>query len=68
MGKPTGFLEIEREMPPRRSVEERVRDYQEIYLALPENTLRAQGARCMDCGGSLLPSGLPSAKHHPGLE
>ncbi|MCX5733487.1 MAG: glutamate synthase subunit beta [candidate division NC10 bacterium] len=59
MGKPTGFLEIEREMPPRRSVEERVRDYQEIYLTLPENTLRAQGARCMDCGVPFCHQGCP---------
>ena len=59
VGKPTGFLEIEREMPQRRSVEERVRDYQEIYLALPENTLRAQGARCMDCGVPFCHQGCP---------
>ena len=59
VGKPTGFLEIEREMPPRRSVEERVRDYHEIYLALPENTLRAQGARCMDCGVPFCHQGCP---------
>ncbi|MEI8188865.1 MAG: glutamate synthase subunit beta, partial [candidate division NC10 bacterium] len=59
MGKPTGFLEIEREMPPRRSVEERVRDYQEIYLALPDDTLRAQGARCMDCGVPFCYQGCP---------
>jgi glutamate synthase (NADPH/NADH) small chain len=59
VGKPTGFLEIEREMPPRRSVKERVRDYQEIYLALPENTLRAQGARCMDCGVPFCHQGCP---------
>lgn len=59
MGKPTGFLEIEREMPPRRSVEERVRDYQEIYLALPDDTLRAQGARCMDCGVPFCHQGCP---------
>jgi len=59
VGKPTGFLEIEREMPPRRSVEERVRDYREIYLALPEDTLRAQGARCMDCGVPFCLQGCP---------
>ena len=59
MGNPTGFLEIEREMPQRRSVEERVRDYHEIYLALPENTLRAQGARCMDCGVPFCHQGCP---------
>ena len=50
MGKPTGFLEIGRELPKRRSVEERVRDWREIYLDFPKEKLRSQGARCMDCG------------------
>ena len=59
MGKPTGFLEIAREMPRRRPVEERVRDWQEIYLGLPEESLRAQGARCMDCGVPFCHQGCP---------
>ena len=59
MGKPTGFLEIAREMPPRRPVEERVRDWQEIYLGLPEESLRSQGARCMDCGVPFCHQGCP---------
>jgi len=59
VGKPTGFLEIAREMPPRRPVEERVRDWQEIYLGLPEESLRAQGARCMDCGVPFCHQGCP---------
>jgi glutamate synthase (NADPH) small chain len=59
VGKPTGFLEIAREMPPRRPVEERVRDWQEIYLDFPEESLRAQGARCMDCGVPFCHQGCP---------
>ena len=59
MGKPTGFLEIDREMPPRRPVKERVRDWQEIYLDLPEESLRAQAARCMDCGVPFCHQGCP---------
>lgn len=50
MGDPKGFLKIRREVPKRRAVEERVRDWREIYQPLPEETLKAQGARCMDCG------------------
>jgi glutamate synthase (NADPH/NADH) small chain len=50
MGKPTGFKEIAREMPKRRDVKLRVADWNEVYLDLPEDKLRKQGARCMDCG------------------
>jgi len=59
MGKPTGFLEIGRELPKRRSVEERVRDWREIYLDFPKEKLRAQGARCMDCGIPFCHQGCP---------
>jgi glutamate synthase (NADPH/NADH) small chain len=50
MGKPTGFKEIDRETPKRRPVELRILDWNEIYIDFPEDKLRAQGARCMDCG------------------
>jgi glutamate synthase (NADPH/NADH) small chain len=50
MGKPTGFKEIAREMPKRRDVKLRLADWNEVYLDLPEDKLRKQGARCMDCG------------------
>jgi glutamate synthase (NADPH) small chain len=50
MGKPTGFLEIERELPRDFSPRERVRHWQEFHEHMPEEKLRAQGARCMDCG------------------
>ncbi len=50
MGDPKGFLKIRREVPKRRAVEERIHDWREIYEPLPEETLKAQGARCMDCG------------------
>lgn len=59
MGKPTGFLEIGRELPKRRPVEERVKDWQEIYLDFPKEKLRAQGARCMDCGIPFCHQGCP---------
>ena len=45
MGKPTGFLEINRELPHDRSPKERVGDWLEFHDHMPEKKLRAQGAR-----------------------
>jgi glutamate synthase (NADPH/NADH) small chain len=65
MGKPTGFLEYLRELPQDRPAAERIGDWNEFHLRMPEENLRKQGARCMDCGvpfchtGSLL-SGMAS--------
>src|SRR5579862_6579208 len=50
MGKPTGFLEIKRELPADRSSPERIRDWNEFHLHMPVEKLQQQGARCMDCG------------------
>ena len=50
MGKPTGFIEYLREIPADRAPLERARDWQEFHLHMPEDKLRTQGARCMDCG------------------
>ncbi len=50
MGKPTGFMEYQRELPADREPLERINDWNEFHLHLPEEKLRAQGARCMDCG------------------
>ncbi|QGU96724.1 glutamate synthase small subunit [Clostridium bovifaecis] len=50
MGKITGFIEYERENPKNRAIDERLKDYKEIKLSLPEETLSRQGARCMNCG------------------
>src|SRR5207237_2870171 len=59
MGKPTGFKEYTRELPTRRPVELRVLDWEEIYQEFPEDKLRAQGARCMDCGIPFCHNGCP---------
>jgi glutamate synthase (NADPH/NADH) small chain len=59
MGKVTGFLEIEREQPLRRKVEDRVQDWFEIYEPFPEEKQRDQGARCMDCGVPFCHTGCP---------
>lgn len=50
MGKPTGFIEYLRELPIDRSASERIVDWKEFHLHMPETDLRKQGARCMDCG------------------
>jgi glutamate synthase (NADPH/NADH) small chain len=59
MGKHTGFKEIARELPKRRPVELRILDWEEIYHEFPEDKLRAQGARCMDCGIPFCNNGCP---------
>ncbi len=59
MGKATGFMEHGREMAQRRPVTERVNDWFEIYLDFPEQKLREQGARCMDCGVPFCNTGCP---------
>ena len=59
MGKPTGFMEIPRETPTRRPIPERVNDFLEVYNPFPVDKLRAQGARCMDCGIPFCHQGCP---------
>lgn len=50
MGKPTGFMEFQRELPGDRSPRERVHDWREFHEYLAKNQLEAQASRCMDCG------------------
>ena len=50
MGKPTGFIEFERQTNPMRPEEERLKDWKEVYVLRDEKTCETQGARCMDCG------------------
>ena len=59
MGKPTGFKEFTRETPKKRPAELRVLDWDEIYLEFPEDKLKKQGARCMDCGVPFCNNGCP---------
>ena len=59
MGKVTGFKEYTREMPVRRPVEERVNDFFEVYHPFPEEKVRTQAARCMDCGIPFCHTGCP---------
>ena len=59
MGKPTGFKEFDREGPRRRPTSERVKDYREFYQEWPEQEIRDQGARCMNCAVPFCHTGCP---------
>ncbi len=59
MGKPTGFLEFDRELPKSKDPKIRVKDYNEIYLNFEEQKTLNQAARCMDCGIPFCHSGCP---------
>jgi glutamate synthase (NADPH) small chain len=50
MGRPTGFIEIQRRGQPTRPPLERIHDWSETHPRLTEGELADQGARCMDCG------------------
>jgi glutamate synthase (NADPH/NADH) small chain len=50
MGKPTGFIEYSRSPPIARPALDRIRDWSEFHEHMTEDSLREQGARCMDCG------------------
>ena len=50
MGKPTGFMEFNRQLPTDRDPALRILDWKEFHDHMPEDDLRKQGARCMDCG------------------
>jgi len=58
MGKPTGFIEYQRETIPNRPPLERVKDWDEIHEPFVEEKLRTQGARCMDCGTPYCHTGI----------
>jgi glutamate synthase (NADPH/NADH) small chain len=59
VGKPTGFLEFQRHDRGYAPVEERLTNYKEFVKPLPEEELRQQGARCMDCGIPYCHQGCP---------
>ena len=50
MAKPTGFLETKRQGASYRPASERTKDFKQVMLEMPDETLQAQAARCMDCG------------------
>ncbi|WP_100400971.1 glutamate synthase subunit beta [Bacillus sp. FJAT-44742] len=50
MGKPTGFMDYQRQTWPERDPWERRKDWEDYTLPLAEKEVQIQGARCMDCG------------------
>jgi glutamate synthase (NADPH/NADH) small chain len=59
MGRLGAFLEVQRVEPPQRDPRARVADHREIWQHPPVETLREQGARCMDCGVPFCHHGCP---------
>ncbi|MCG8526695.1 MAG: glutamate synthase subunit beta [Opitutales bacterium] len=58
MGKPTGFLEIERKTVAEDSPLERIKHWREFKIKPDESQQREQGARCMDCGTPFCHTGM----------
>src|SRR6516162_2490517 len=59
MGKITGFIEFEREKVHKEPVATRLKHWREFEEKTPEDVLRTQGARCMDCGIPFCHKGCP---------
>jgi glutamate synthase (NADPH/NADH) small chain len=59
MGNPQGFIEFARVTPERRPVSERIHDWKEVYKEFPEDQLKIQASRCMDCGIPFCNQGCP---------
>jgi glutamate synthase (NADPH/NADH) small chain len=59
VGDPKGFLKIGRKPTPKRTIEERIQDYRYVYKPMPEDELKGQASRCMDCGIPFCNVGCP---------
>jgi glutamate synthase (NADPH/NADH) small chain len=59
MGKITGFLEYEREKVHKEAVPSRLKHWREFEERTPDDVLKRQGARCMDCGIPFCHKGCP---------
>lgn len=66
MADPRGFLKVTtREVPPKRPVEVRLRDYRELNLEMEAGAFIAQASRCMDCGVPFCHQGCPLGNRIP---
>ena len=59
MGKPTGFMDFEREENLSSSVSERIKNYREFHTPLDAEQRRSQAARCLNCGVPFCQNGKP---------
>jgi glutamate synthase (NADPH/NADH) small chain len=62
---PNGFLRYERQLPKRRPVPVRIRDWREVYPPAGEELIRDQATRCMDCGIPFCHEGCPLGNRIP---
>ncbi len=58
MGKPTGFLEFDREESEAKKPKDRVKNFNEFHTELPLEKQKVQASRCMDCGIPFCQSGV----------
>ena len=65
MPDPNGFLRYERQLPKRRPVPVRIRDWHEVYPAAGDELIRDQATRCMDCGIPFCHEGCPLGNRIP---
>ena len=65
MGDVQGFLKHGRELPARRPVPVRLKDWKEVYEPFPEGKLETQASRCMDCGIPFCNNGCPVNNNIP---
>jgi len=59
MADPKGFLTTPRELPKRRPVDVRIKDWKEVYQEQEFSDLQKQAGRCMDCGIPFCHQGCP---------
>jgi glutamate synthase (NADPH) small chain len=59
VGDSKAFITLQREMPKKRPVGERLQDWGEVYQKFPDEKLKAQASRCMDCGVPFCHNGCP---------
>lgn len=59
MGDVTGFMKHDRQEFDKQPIDERLKHWGEFYKEMPEETLKSQGARCMDCGIPFCQEGCP---------
>ncbi|WP_057768046.1 glutamate synthase subunit beta [Cytobacillus praedii] len=62
MGKDTGFIEYDREVPLERKPSDRVQDWKEYQQPLSKDSMEKQGARCMDCATPFCHTGIQLGK------
>ncbi|WP_305786398.1 glutamate synthase subunit beta [Symbioplanes lichenis] len=65
MPDPNGFLRYERQLPKRRPVPVRIKDWREVYPPAGEELIREQATRCMDCGIPFCHEGCPLGNRIP---